>query len=182
MPQHARQGLSFRAVNHRDAPGYDAGLQRHHLLPRQLLSRRCFGPLFESLGRENVGFDDFRSNGLLLPASDPAAVRLGLPLHRGPHRCYNALVIERVGHIETSWSSDRLRAPETALAEALFRLGLLQKALRRRLLDQRRKRFSLNRSDPFGRPVDYSELDALADLLWPETDVAQLNAGFADTA
>src|SRR5258707_1659646 len=121
-----RDRLRFRAVNSRAAPDYDPGLQRHHLLPRQLLDRRCFGVLFDTIGRERIGFDDFRSNGLLLPSSDSAAVGVGLPLHRGPHRDYNAMVIERGGHVEGSWAALRLRAPEIALDDALMRLGPFQ--------------------------------------------------------
>ncbi len=139
------------------------------LLPRQLLGRNCFGPLFDAIGRERIGFEDFRSNGLLLPSSDNAAVRIGLPLHRGPHRDYNAMVIERVGQIEAHWSALRLRAPEIALGDALMRLGLLQRALRRRLLDPVRKRLSLNRHDPLGHGVDFAELDAMAEALWGAT-------------
>ena len=161
--------ISFRAVNRRGDPDHDSGLQRHHLLPRQLLGKRCFGVLFETIGRPRIGFDDFRSNGLLLPASDSAAIRIGLPLHRGPHRDYNAMVIERVGQIEQGWSALRLRAPEVALDHALMRLELLQRALRRRLLDPLRKRFALNRRDPLGHAADFAELDAMADALWGET-------------
>lgn len=160
-----RERLSFRAVNRKDSPDYDPGLQRHHLLPRQLLGRRCFGPLFATIGRESIGFDDFRSNGLLLPANDSAALRFGLPLHRGPHHDYNAMVIERVGQIEEGWSALRPRAPEVALEQALMRLALLQRALRRRLLDTVR-RFPLNRHDPLGEGVDYADLDAMAEALW----------------
>lgn len=168
-----RQRLSFRMVNRCGAPGHVSGLQRHHLLPRQLLSERCFGALFASLGHDTVGFDDFRRNGLLLPASDGAAVRIGLPLHRGPHRTYNELVLERVGQIEAGWAAQRPRAPELALNDALMRLELLQRALRRRLLDQRR-RLRLNTRDPLaqgplGQGVDFAELDAMAALLWPDT-------------
>lgn len=166
IPQRTR--LSFRAVNRCGAPGYDPGMQRHHILPRQLLGRSCFAPLLDGLGRERLGFDDFRSNGLLLPANDSAAVRIGLPLHRGPHRDYNELVIERVGQIEANWSVVRLKAPEVALSEALERLRLLQRALRRRLLDQQR-RMRLNRRDPLGTGFDFSELDAMAGALWPAT-------------
>lgn len=169
LRQAQRATLAFRAINQRDAPDYDPGLQRHHILPRQLLSQRCFGALFETIGRERVGFDDFRSNGLLQPACDAAAVRLGLPLHRGPHRSYNAMVIERVGQVEASWSSLRLRAPEFAQDEALLRLGLLQRALRRRLLSRAGKPLALNRFDPQGRPVDFSELDAMAEALWGDS-------------
>ena len=95
-------------------------------------------------------------------------MRIGLPLHRGPHREYNAMVAERFGQIEAQWAAIRLRAPEVALIEAYQRLELLQQALRRRLLDQQR-RLKLNRRDPLGSGVDFSELDAMAALLWPAT-------------
>jgi hypothetical protein len=121
-----RVRLSFRAVNRRDAPGYEPGLQRHHILPRQILSRASFHQLLDAVGRERLHFDDFRHNGLLLPANDSAAVRIGLPLHRGPHRDYNALVMERVGQIEAHWSARRPYVPEVALAEALEGLRQLQ--------------------------------------------------------
>ena len=165
-----RASLPFRSVNLRDAPGYDSGMQRHHLLPRQVLSAGCFGHMFDQIGRGRIGFDDFRSNGMLLPASDDSAVRIGLPLHRGPHRQYNALVLERVGQVEAGWSALRLRAPEIALDEALMRLGLLQAALRRRLLKPGRNRLSLNRFDPLGREADFAHLDAMVDALWPATE------------
>jgi A nuclease family of the HNH/ENDO VII superfamily with conserved AHH len=170
MTQGRRQKLSFRAVNRRDHPGFEPGLQRHHLLPRQLLSRRCFGPLFDAIGPDRVGFDDFRENGLLLPASDQAAMRIGLPLHRGPHRDYNGMVIERVGQIEGGWSELRVKAPEIALEQALMRLSILQRALRRRLLDTRLRRLALNRNDPVGRSHDFAEIDAMADALWGDTE------------
>jgi hypothetical protein len=170
----ARNVIPFRAVNRRGHADYDNGLQRHHILPRQLLTERCFGALFDTIGRERIGFDDFRTNGLLLPASDIAAVRIGLPLHRGPHRTYNELVIARVGQIEACWSATRFRGTEAALEEALMRLSLLQRALRRRLLNPMRNRLVLNRSDPLGQSFDFTELDDMADALWPETDAVQL--------
>lgn len=146
-------------------PGYDPALQRHHLLPRQLLTRRCFGALFEALGRERVGFDDFRANGLLLPASEEASLRTRMPLHRGPHHRYNEMVIARVGRIEARWSAARSHHPDVALEEALMRLHLLQTALRRQLLNGRR-RVLLNRKDPLGTGFDFTELDAMAEALW----------------
>lgn len=157
--------IAFRQVNRRGWPGYDPAFQRHHLLPRQLLSRRCFGPMFAALGRAQVGFDDFRVNGLLLPASEEATVRTGMPLHRGPHRRYNEVVIARVGRIEATWSTARSHHPELALAEALMRLQLLQNALRRQLLAERR-RMLLNRKDPLGTGFDFTDLDAMAEALW----------------
>lgn len=163
-----RPRLPFRAVNQPQTPGYDPGLQRHHLLPRQILGRTCFQPMLQALGAERLGFDDFRRNGLLLPANDRAVALIGLPLHRGPHRVYNALVIERIGQIEAGWAAMRLRAPEVARCEALARIELLQRALRRRLLTGQRP-FRLNRRDPGGSAVDFSGLDAMADQLWPAT-------------
>ena len=174
-----RSRLSFRAVNRRGAPDHDPGLQRHHVLPRQLLGQRCFGALFDTIGRERIGFDDFRSNGLLLPATEATAVRIGLPMHRGPHGTYNAMVIERVGQIEGGWAALRLKAPEVALQDALMRLELLQRALRRRLLDGGRRPLTLNRLDPAGRQVDFTELDAMAEALWNGTETA-LAPLFAD--
>ncbi len=167
--EQSRAKLPFRAVNRSDSPGYQAGLQRHHLLPRQLLGHRSFGPLIAELGAERIGFDDFRRKGLLLPANDHAARRLGLPLHRGPHRSYNELVFERVGAIEARWSAVRTRAPEAALSEAFERLALLQSALRRRLLAERRQ-LRLNRSAPQREPGDFAALDAMAAQLWAGTD------------
>lgn len=157
--------VTFRSVNAPGAAGYDPGLQRHHLLPRQLLSQRCFGRMFAELGRGQVGFDDFRRNGLLLPATEAASVRHGMPLHRGPHRRYNEVVIARVGRIEARWSHARQRDQEAALVEALMRLHLLQGALRQQLLAQRR-RVVLNRKDPLGTGFDFAELDAMAEALW----------------
>lgn len=167
--QPQRQRLSFRAVNRRDAPGYEPGLNRHHILPRQLLRSSCFTPMLDAIGRERLCFEDFRRNGLLLPANDDAAIRVGLPLHRGPHRQYNELVGERVGQIEAGWSRSRLRAPEIALIEAYQRLELLQAALRRRLLAQQR-RLRLNRKDPLGSGADFTQLDAMAAMLWAASE------------
>ncbi len=175
QPPTRRTKLPFRAVNRRDGPAHVPGMQRHHLVPRQLLARAGFTPLFDTIGRERLGFDDFRCNGLLLPSCDTAAVRVGLPLHRGPHRAYNEMVCERLGQIEADWAALRGKAPEIALDQALMRIGLLQRALRRRLLAERR-RLKLNRHDPLGRGFDFAELDAMADALWAGTSVPLLPA------
>ena len=165
----ARARLAFRAVNRAGAPGYDPELQRHHLLPCQLWARRCFSRMLAALDQARLGFDDFRRNGLLLPARGEAARHLGLPLHRGPHRDYNGLVIERVGQIEARWSARSPRYSDAAGEEALFRLALLQRTLRRRLLDPRGRPLRLNAQDPLGTGVDFTELDAMAEELWAGT-------------
>lgn len=159
--------IPFRAVNVPGTPAYAAGLQRHHILPRQLIDGEAFAALVETARPERLGFHDFRRNGLLLPATEAGAVRIGLPLHRGPHRRYNEMVVERVGQIEAAWQRGRLRCGEGALREALMRFDLLQKALRRRLLDPRRWGGApLNRRDP---ALDFSHLDRMAEMLWNGT-------------
>ena len=78
-------------------------------------------------------------------------------------------MVERVGPFESDWSRVRPRAPEIALDQALMRFALLQRALRRRLLETERKRVRLNRRDPFGAGLDFAELDAMAEALWAGT-------------
>ncbi|MFN3988670.1 MAG: AHH domain-containing protein [Erythrobacter sp.] len=160
-----RQSIPFRSVNRPGTPGFDPRLQRHHLLPRQVMHRRSFSAMFTLIGPERLKFDDFRSNGLLLPATDQASLSTGMPLHRGPHRRYNEVVTERVGRIERQWSRARGYDPESALRTALWQLGLLQSALRRGLLAERRK-FVLHARDPIGKDFDFTELDAMAEALW----------------
>ena len=70
-----------------------------------------------------------------------------------------------MGRIGQSWAQDRLRSDQEALCDALMRLQLLQGALRRQLLAQRR-RILLNRRDPLGTGFDFTELDAMAEALW----------------
>lgn len=163
-----RRTISFQSINRRGSPHYDPGLQRHHLLPKQLLAKRYFARMFESIGRVRVGFDDFRFNGLLLPATEQASVRTGLPLHRGPHPVYNELVMERIGAIETRWELVRRKDPEAARSEALDRMRLLQRALRIRLINED-KGFVLNRKDPLGTGFNFDTLDAMAEEIWSST-------------
>ncbi|WP_225207211.1 AHH domain-containing protein [Novosphingobium huizhouense] len=171
-----RPSLPFRAVNQPGLPGYNPGLQRHHVLPRQLATTPALAAMMDSLGVD-VGIDDFRRNGLLLPATDSEAERMALPLHRGPHREYSDLVLERVGQVERRWARARRRNPELATREALMRMDCIQRALRRRLLDPARwEGPALHRNDPTRarreRALDYADLDAMAVLLWQETAVA----------
>lgn len=177
----ARSRLSFRAVNRVGSIDYDPALQRHHLLPRQLLRQAGFARLFAAIDARRLGYDDFRRNGVLLPARSEAAERLALPLHRGPHRAYNAMVGERVGQIEASWQARRRDAPVSAGEEALFRLALLQRALRRQLIRPAGRRLVLNRHDPLGTGVDFAELDAMVERLWGGTQtVFEASSAFAD--
>jgi len=135
------------------------------------MSHRSFLPMLTAVGSDTLGFADFRRNGALLPANEDAATRSGLPLHRGPHRGYNTMVAERMGQIEAGWSARRMHSPQSARAEASMRLRLLQSALRRRLLQSGLRPIMLNRNDPLGRGVDFSELDAMVEALWAGTEL-----------
>lgn len=164
-----RKALPFGSVNVAGTPGYEPGLQRHHLIPRQVLGSLALGRMLARLGLDRLGFHDFRRNGLLLPASEVTALRIGLPLHRGPHRSYNELVIERAGQIEARWADERAAGSPLADFEALMRFDLLQRALRRKLLDPRSwSRKPLNAYDP---ALDFGHLDEMADLLWSATSL-----------
>ena len=165
-----RPRIPFRSVNRRNRPGYDPQMQRHHLLPFQIMTCQPLRQMIDVLDRRRLGFDDFRINGLLLPAHEETALATSLPLHRGPHRHYNAMVMERVGQIEREWSVRRGSHGNSAGEDALMRLALLQAALRRRLLATMGKRLLLNRRDPWGAAVDFSDLDAMADALWGASD------------
>ncbi|WP_337925495.1 AHH domain-containing protein [Croceicoccus gelatinilyticus] len=94
------------------------------------------------------------------------ALNARLPLHRGPHRVYNELVFERVGAVEMEWSHTRSRDELLARDVALARIRLIQRGLARGLERGGDGPFVLNRRDPIGRDKDYSELDAMADVLW----------------
>ncbi len=162
--------LPFGAVNRAGGAGYVAGLQRHHLLPRVLVSQRCFVRLIEALGLR-AGFDDFRRNGMLLRAAEDAAVRMDLPLHRGPHRAYSEIVGEKLGGIEAGWVATRRSDRDAAGIAALAALTQLQADLRRSLLDPQRT-VRLNRNDPLGRGTDFTRIDAMAETLWGATQCA----------
>ncbi len=124
--------------------------------------------MFSLLGRKRVGFDDFRRNGMLLPAHESSAQRMGLPLHRGPHPAYNEMVMERLGAIESGWSRQRKKSRRRADQAALMRIGLLQRALQQRLLNTKEP-LRLNRKDQLGTGRDFSQLDAMAEMLWQAT-------------
>jgi len=62
------------------------------------------------------------------------------------------------------------KSGQTAHDDAVASLQMLQRALRRRLLDPGLNRLALNRYAPLGHGADFSEIDAMADLLWPASD------------
>jgi hypothetical protein len=147
---------------------------RHHLIPSEVIRRTAFLPFFLSL--QCCGFDpnDFVTNGVLLPCTANAAVEHRLPLHRGPHRNYNALVAERIATlIRNHCPAPSLPARQT---DALAAVRLLQRGLRRGLVQQP-SFIRLNRRDPMSRDVDFRELDSEVEWLWIAIDQHQDFAG-----
>lgn len=128
--------------------------------------------MFAAIGQQRCRFHDFRHNGILLPCREQAALRTGLPLHRGPHPRYSAIVLVRVGAIESAWSRARSGNDFAAAVEAHMRIAMLQNALRRLLLSQGGRRMVLNRRDPRHAEAEFRELDAMADALWGASDAA----------
>lgn len=157
--------IAFRRVNRRGQPNYRPEFQRHHLLPMALLARTQFRQFFAELAPAGFHFDDFVTNGVLLPKSEEDAQRLRLPLHRGPHPRYNALILWRVERIR----ADYVRSP-SALVERLAsvqRLRLLQDAIRRSLMAAAALfPVSLHRRDPMRSGSDFGTIDEMIDRAW----------------
>lgn len=154
--------LGFRSVNRRSSANYRHGFQKHHLIPLSMRRYKEFGTL---LSIADIRLDNFSYNGLLLPAQEQIALRSGLPLHRGPHPHYSALVAERLFMI---WKTAKKQRPYI-MAQ---RLMLMQRALKRTLQSHKalRKPIILNRRDPLNSNVDYSHIDMAIDILWAKTE------------
>jgi hypothetical protein len=163
-----RAVLSFARVNRPGFSGHDPEMQKHHLLPLALIARGTFARFFEAVDPASELFLDYRANGMLLPCREHQVLRLGLPLHRGPHPRYSELVWQRVGQIERAWSAERRSKACAARRASRMRLALLQRALRRQLLAPGR-RAHLNTRDPLGQGRDFTVLDRMAKQLWAAT-------------
>lgn len=150
------------------APLPRAGFQRHHLIPIALLRRPQMAAMFDQLQSEGFALQHFALNGLILPACEPAALRLGHALHRGPHHGYSDVVAARVERIRAHFASQITIDPGTARRTALMRLRLLQDVMRRALTDRHRAGFWLNRRDPMRLFADRPYLDEAIDRLFGE--------------
>ena len=162
MRPHARM-KTFRRTRNQPVPSQH---QSHHLIPVGVFSSAAFTHSFQTLRGDGFDVTNFLHNGIFLPATEAAAVRSRLPLHRGPHRRYNDLVAYRVDAILSDMSDGRHSF--AARCDARERLTILTAALRNTLY--RRDRFmALNQRDPFASNIDFSELDSACDLLWSVT-------------
>ncbi|MDK2762043.1 MAG: AHH domain-containing protein [Sphingopyxis sp.] len=149
-----------------DAPAPQSGFQRHHLIPIGLLRRPQMAVLFDQLRAEDFTLQHFGGNGLILPASETAALRSGHALHRGPHHEYSDVVAARVERIRAHFTLHAPADPRTARRTAVMRLRLLQDTARRALTDRHGGAFWLNRRDPMRLFVDRPYLDAAIDMLF----------------
>ncbi|WP_171003837.1 AHH domain-containing protein [Sphingopyxis sp. L1A2A] len=148
------------------APPPQPGFQRHHLIPIALLHRGQMIAMFDQLQGEGFALEHFRRNGVMLPASEPAALLSGHALHRGPHRGYSDVVTARVERIRAHFALHAPTDVRTARRTAVMRLRLLQDVTRRALTDRHGAGFWLNRRDPMRLFVDRPYLDDAIERLF----------------
>ena len=154
---------SFKRVAGSHAPGE---FQSHHLIPVGVFAGKAFTPAFEAIRAD--GFDGryFARNGVFLPATEAAALRSGLSLHRGPHRRYNELVAYRIAGIFRDYAAIQYR--QSARRDAADRINLLVGALRT-VLSRSPPHMSLNQRDPFHSSVNFDNIDAACEAIWIAT-------------
>lgn len=140
--------------------------QSHHVIPVGVFAGRAFAAHFVALRSDGFDARQFQRNGVFLPATEGAAIRSGLPLHRGPHRRYNELVAYRVAAIFRDF--DRAGYQPCVRYEAVQRMDLLTSALRA-VLRRTSPRISLNQRDPFNSSASFHDLDSACDAIWLAT-------------
>ena len=143
-----------------------SGFQSHHLIPVGVFANHAFAKAFEAVRPDGFDVRCFPRNGVFLPATELAAMRSGLPLHRGPHRRYNELVAYRVAAIFRDLPC--IYDQRTAREDAVERLHLLTGALRTGLYGSQ-LRISLNQRDPLNTAVNFDHIDSACDAIWLAT-------------
>jgi hypothetical protein len=135
------------------------GFQRHHLIPLEIVRKPHFRDLFNTVRSKGFNPNDFRTNGMWLPATEELTVEYGLAMHRGPHPQYSELV--------SDWIAQLARAQLRHPVELNHLLLLLQRRLRK-FLTNRPSYFLLNRNDPLRARAGFSSVDDDIDKLWPD--------------
>jgi A nuclease family of the HNH/ENDO VII superfamily with conserved AHH len=72
------------------------GFHAHHLIPKQVARHRYFAQFMADLKNVGLNLDDFERNGIYLPYSERLGEIFQLPVHRGAHPLYNAMVSHHV--------------------------------------------------------------------------------------
>lgn len=164
--------IRFADVNKANSGNYLPHFQRHHLIPMQVASNVEISNTLNNAFAGGFGFNNFGENGVLLPSQENVAAETGFPLHRGPHREYNELVIERLLRIRRlgrriGHSLDRKVFVRSSVV-------LLQLGLRRGLLGHGFGKLTLNRRDPIRSHHDFSTVDDRLDKLFSITEVSPI--------
>ena len=149
-----------------DAPPPPADYQRHHLVTVALLRRPQMAALFRHLQYEGFSLHQFARNGLMLPASEAAALRSGHALHRGPHRGYSDVIAARIDRVRVHFEAQATADMVLARRTAVMRIALLQDVRRRALTDRHGGGFWLNRRGPMRLFADRPYLDEAIDGLF----------------
>jgi len=162
--------IRFYKINQRNSSGFSSSFQRHHLIPLQAASMLCVSNSLKTMKLTGFDYDDFDTNGVLLPCNEVMALKTGHPLHRGPHPRYNELVLRRYDLIIKLSS----KISDTLNRQSFFdmRISLLQSALRHGLLHAGFEKMRLNKRDPVRSAQSFDDVDARIDLLrastrWP---------------
>ena len=134
--------------------------------PDRLAAATTDGGDVRSPSRRGFALHHFDRNGLVLPACEPAALRSGHALHRGPHQGYSDVVAARVERIRAHFAVQAAADLRGARRTAVMRLRLLQDTTRRALTDRHRGGFWLNRRDPMRLFVDRPYLDEAIERLF----------------
>jgi hypothetical protein len=144
---------SFREVRRVRPEGFHC----HHLIPIEVIEKPSLAITFGMARSAGFNPDDFEFNGMLLPSVEGNAVSFRLPMHRGSHPLYNALVAERIAGF-----------PEQTPFEVKMQLHLLQFALKQGL---RSRTISVlhRQRDPLRPMCDLRRIDGEIDLLWEVT-------------
>ncbi|HEY9092189.1 AHH domain-containing protein [Parasphingorhabdus sp.] len=159
--------MRFSKVNRKNDAGYNPCYQRHHLIPLQAATIAEVREALEWMSSGGFDFDNFKTNGVLLPSDEHMALRTGHPLHRGPHPRYNELVIERLLLIIRL--SEQVDNEIQRKSFFRLRIGLLQSTLRRALVGSPLPVFRLNKRDPGLSSSDFARLDNCVDALYTAT-------------
>lgn len=111
--------VSFRQM--RSRVGVD-GFHSHHLIPKQVAAHRHFAQFIGNLRAKGLELDDFGENGMHLPYSERMAEVFQLPVHRGAHPQYNAMVSYHVAKLMSLPTYDALLG--IRLLQVNLRIGL----------------------------------------------------------
>jgi A nuclease family of the HNH/ENDO VII superfamily with conserved AHH len=137
------------------------GWHRHHLLPSTIRQYPDLRDFISDIAGSGAGLDDFATNGMFLPAEETLATAAHLPLHRGPHRNYNSVVLETLETLRQGAARMRLTgAGRIAAVRGLQRR--LHALLRASALDAE---VELASRDPFGLTVAGAKLDRRTDAM-----------------